>query len=96
MKLVFFDIKIDIRDITAYLKDNNLFYFRIQEKRKSTMILFNFELSITMLISKQHDIKFVVTIKIFNIKLALFHIIFKNDIADKKRFNFIDEFIFKS
>ena len=29
MKLVFFDIEIDIRDIIAYLKDNNLFYFRM-------------------------------------------------------------------
>ena len=34
--------------------------------------------------------------KTFNIKLALLHITFKNDIVDKKRFNFIDEFIFKS
>ena len=49
-----------------------------------------------MLISKQHDIKFVIINKIFNIKLALLHIIFKNDIINKKRFNFIDEFIFKS
>ena len=34
--------------------------------------------------------------KTFNIKLALFYIIFKNDIINKKRFNFIDEPIFKS
>ena len=48
--------------------------------------------------SKQHDIKFVITIKIsiFDIKLALLYIIFKNDIVDKKRFNFIDKFIFES
>ena len=50
-----------------------------------------------MLISKQHNIKFVIIIKILisDIKLALFHIIFKNDIVDKKRFNFIDKLIFK-
>ena len=29
IKLVLFDIEINIRDITARLKDNNLFYFRI-------------------------------------------------------------------
>ena len=48
--------------------------------------------------SKQHNIKFIITIKIsiFDIKLALLHIIFKNDIADKKRFNLIDKPIFKS
>ena len=48
--------------------------------------------------SKQYDIKFVITIKIstLNIKLALFYIIFKNNIADKKRFNSVDELIFKS
>ena len=46
--------------------------------------------------SKQYDIKFVITSKIFNIKLALLHIIFKNDIVDKKRFNFVDKLIFKS
>ena len=47
--------------------------------------------------SKQYNIKFVIMIRVltFNIKLALFHIIFENDIANKKRFNFIDEFIFK-
>ena len=45
--------------------------------------------------SKQHDIKFVIMNKIFDIKLALLHIIFKNDVIDKKRFNFVDEFIFK-
>ena len=60
------------------------------------MILFDFELLMIMLMSKQHDIKFVITIKIFNIKLALLHIIFKNDIVDKKRFNLVDESIFKS
>ena len=51
-----------------------------------------------MLISKQYNIKFIITTKfsIFNIKLALLHIIFKNDIVDKKRFNFIDKSIFKS
>ena len=51
-----------------------------------------------MLMSKQHDIKFVITIKISisNIKLALLHIIFKDDIIDKKRFNLVDKFIFKS
>ena len=62
IKLVSFDIKINIYDIIAQLKDNNLFYFRIWEKR-TTMISFNFESSITMLISKQHNIKFVITIK---------------------------------
>ena len=48
--------------------------------------------------SKQYDIKFVITIKIsiFNIKFALLHIIFKNDVVDKKRFNSVDKFIFKS
>ena len=45
--------------------------------------------------SKQYDIKFVIMNKISNIKLVLLHIIFKNDIVDKKRFNFVDEFIFK-
>ena len=45
--------------------------------------------------SKQHNIKFVIIKKPSDIKLALFHIIFKNDIVDKKRFNFIDEPIFK-
>ena len=29
MKLVFFDIEINIRDIIVYLKNNNLFYFRM-------------------------------------------------------------------
>ena len=46
--------------------------------------------------SKQYDIKFVIMIKISDIKLALLHIIFKNDIVDKKRFNLVDKFIFKS
>ena len=48
--------------------------------------------------SKQHNIKFVIMIKIsiFDIKLALLYIVFKNDIVDKKRFNFVDKFIFKS
>ena len=47
--------------------------------------------------SKQYDIKFVITIKILisDIKLALLYIIFKNDIVNKKRFNFVDKFIFK-
>ena len=97
IKLIFFDIEINTRDIIVYLKDNNLFYFRIWEKRKSTMILFNFELLMKMSMSKQHNIKFVVTIKfsIFNIKFVLLHIIFKSDVVDKKRFNFIDKFILK-
>ena len=62
------------------------------------MISFNFELLMTMLMSKQHDIKFVMTIKTltFDIKLVLLYIVFKNDVVDKKRFNFIDKFIFKS
>ena len=60
------------------------------------MISFDFELLIIMLISKQHDIKFVIIIKIFNIKLVLLYIIFKNDVIDKKRFNFVDKSIFKS
>ena len=59
------------------------------------MISFNFESSIIMLISKQHNIKFVIIIKTFNIKLVLFYIIFKNNVINKKRFNFIDEPIFK-
>ena len=46
--------------------------------------------------SKQYNIKFIVIIKISNIKLALLHIIFKNDIVDKKRFNLVDKSIFKS
>ena len=51
-----------------------------------------------MLMSKQHDIKFIITKKtsISDIKLALLHIVFKNDIVDKKRFNFVNKFIFKS
>ena len=46
--------------------------------------------------SKQHNIKYVIIIKflIFDIKLALLHIIFKNNIVNKKRFNFVDELIF--
>ena len=62
------------------------------------MILFNFELLITMSMSKQHDIKFVIIIKVStsNIKLVLIYIIFKNDILNKKRFNLIDKLIFKS
>ena len=95
MKLVSFDIEIDTRVIIACLKNNNLFYFHIWKKRKSTMISFNFESSITMLMSKQYDIKFVVMNKISGIKLALLHIIFKNDIINKERFNSVDEFIFK-
>ena len=48
--------------------------------------------------SKQYGITFIITIKflISDIKLVLFHIIFKSDIADKKRFYFIDKPIFKS
>ena len=60
------------------------------------MISFNFESSMTMLMSKQHNIKFVMTNKTLNIKLALLYIIFKNDVADKKRFNSVDKLIFKS
>ena len=45
--------------------------------------------------SKQYDIKFVIMKIFFNIKLALFYITFKNDIVNKKRFNFIDKFILK-
>ena len=60
------------------------------------MISFNFELSIIISMSKQHDIKFVIINKIFNIKLALLHIIFKNDIIDKERFNSVDKSILKS
>ena len=95
IKLVFFNIKIDIRDIIAYLKNNNFFYFRIWEKRKLTMILFNFELLMIMSISKQHNIKFVIMNKISDIKLVLLHIIFKSDVIDKKRFNLIDKSILK-
>ena len=48
--------------------------------------------------SKQYDIKFIITIKIsiFDIKLALLHIVFKNNVVNKKRFNSIDKLIFKS
>ena len=48
--------------------------------------------------SKQYNIKFVIMIKISSpdIKLALLHIVFKNDISDKKRFNLIDKPILKS
>ena len=95
MKLISFDIEIDTRVIIACLKNNNLFYFRMWKKRKSTMILFNFELLMTMLISKQHNIKFVIMRKPLNIKLALLYITFKNDIVDKKRFNSIDKPILK-
>ena len=35
-------------------------------------------------------------IKPLNIKLALLYITFKNNIADKKRFNLINKIIFKS
>ena len=49
-----------------------------------------------MLISKQYDIKFVITNKTLNIKLVLLHIIFKSDVVDKKRFNLVDELILKS
>ena len=60
------------------------------------MILFNFELSMIMLMSKQHNIKFGMMKKIFDIKLVLLYIIFKSDITNKKRFNLIDKFILKS
>ena len=60
------------------------------------MISFNFKLLMIMLMLKQHDIKFIIIIKTLNIKLVLFYIIFKNDVADKKRFNFVDKPIFKS
>ena len=96
IKLVFFNIEINTRDIIAYLKNNNFFFFRIWEKRKSTMISFNFELLMIMSMSKQYNIKFVMINKISDIKLALLYIIFKNDIVDKKRFNFVDKSIFKS
>ena len=49
-----------------------------------------------MLMSKQYNIKFVITTKTLNIKLVLFYIIFKNNIANKKRFNFVNKSIFKS
>ena len=98
IKLVSFDIEINIRVIIACLKNNNFFYFRIWKKRKLMMISFNFELLITILMSKQHNIKFVIMIKILisDIKLALLHIIFKNDVFNKERFNFINKPIFKS
>ena len=62
------------------------------------MILFNFESLMIMLMSKQYNIKFVIMIKISisDINFVLFYIIFKSDVADKKRFNFINKFIFKS
>ena len=98
IKLISFNIEIDTRDITVYLKNNYLFYFRIWEKRKLIIISFNFKSLMIMSMSKQHDIKFVITIKISisNTKLALLHIIFKSDIINKKRFNSVDEPIFKS
>ena len=43
---------------------------------------------------KFFNIKFAI-LNIINIKFVLFHIIFKNDIVDKKRFNFINKIIFK-
>ena len=46
--------------------------------------------------SKQYDIKFVIMKKTSDIKLALLYIIFKNDIINEKRFNFVDKLIFKS
>ena len=62
------------------------------------MISFNFESSMIILISKQYNIKFVITrkISIFDIKLALLHTVFKNDVINKKRFNLVDELILKS
>ena len=59
IKLILFDIEIDIRDIIARLKDNFYFYFRIW-KKPMIIISFNFESSITMLLSKQNNIKFVI------------------------------------
>ena len=44
---------------------------------------------------KPFNIKFII-LNIINIKLALFYIIFKNNIINKKRFNFINKIIFKS
>ena len=44
---------------------------------------------------KIFNIKFVI-LNIINIKFILFHIIFKNNIVNKKRFNFINKIIFKS
>ena len=98
IKLVLSEIEIDIRDIIVYLKNNNFFYFRIWKKRKITMILFNFELLMRVLMFKQYNIKFIITIKVLisDIELALFHIIFKNDVVNKKRFNFVNKSIFKS
>ena len=43
---------------------------------------------------KLFNIKFII-LNIINIKLALFYIIFKNNIINKKCFNFIDKIIFK-
>ena len=47
--------------------------------------------------SKQHNIKFVITKKtpISDIKFVLLYIVFKSDVVDKKRFNFVDKSIFK-
>ena len=45
--------------------------------------------------TKFFNIKFII-LNIINIKFILFYIIFKNDIINKKRFNFINKIIFKS
>ena len=45
--------------------------------------------------TKSFNIKFII-LNIINIKFALFYIIFKNDIVNKKCFNFINKIIFKS
>ena len=44
---------------------------------------------------KPLNIKFAI-LNIINIKLTLFYIIFKDDIINKERFNFINKIIFKS
>ena len=44
---------------------------------------------------KIFNVKFII-LNIINIKFILFYIIFKNDIINKKRFNFINKIIFKS
>ena len=47
------------------------------------------------MITKIFNIKFII-LNIINIKFILFHIIFKNNIVNKKRFNFVNKIIFKS
>ena len=41
------------------------------------IILFNFKSLMTMLISKQHNIKFIIIIKISDIKFVLFYLFSK-------------------